>query len=448
MYTDFLRAPRPLPSRAAWCASALAAALMLSFPAHAADAGSNAVLTLDAALREATAHSASVQAAQAGERASAQAAVRAGQLPDPMFKAGVDNLPVTGSSGFSLRRDDMTMQRIGISQEWVSADKRRLKSQQAQQTLKRQRATFLQQMASVRQQTASAWLSASYASRAVGLQQALIDHMQHELEVTQAAYKGNAARASDVVQAQSMLVQTQDDALKARQQWQNALIALQRWTAGPVADVQGEPPALLSSVETMGADQLRERQPALIAASDDVAVAEAETAVASSERHANWSWEVAYQRRSIGSDMVSVGVSIPLQLNRANLQDRDVAEKTERAMQAQFTLDDMQRQVQADIRTQANTLASSRERLDALRKRLLPLSQQRVQLAEAAYRAGSGALADVFAARRADLQAQLQVLDLQREAALVWAQLEYQVLPADDVSAAMADMDSLSATTR
>ena len=33
---------------------------------------------------------------------------------------------------------------------------------------------------------------------------------------------------------------------------------------------------------------------------------------ASSERRANWSWEVAYQRRGAGPDMVSVGVPIPL----------------------------------------------------------------------------------------------------------------------------------------
>ncbi len=442
MQTGFFHARGPW----VWSAGAWAVALMFApiFAPHALAA--EPALTLDAVLHEATANSALTQAAQAGARASSQAVVRSAQLPDPMFRAGLDNLPISGNRRFSLNRDDMTMQRVGVSQEWISPDKRRLRSQLAEQALKRQRAAVLQQLVNVRQQTASAWLTASYAKQAVGLQQQLLDHMQHEMEVTQAAYKGNAARATDVVQAQGMLVQTGDDLLKARQQWQNALIALQCQTTTVVDDVLGDPPALLSAVETMNADMLRERQPALIAAADDVA--DADTAVASSERRANWSWEVAYQRRGAGPDMVSVGVSIPLQLNRANLQDRDVAEKTERATQAQFTLDDMQRQVQADIRTQANTLASSRERLDALRKRLLPLSQQRVQLAEAAYRAGSGALADVFAARRADLQAQLQVLDLQREAALVWAQLEYQVLPADDVSAAMADMDSLSATTR
>ena len=70
--------------------------------------------------------------------------------------------------------------------------------------------------------------------------------------------------------------------------------------------------------------------------------------------------------------------------------------------------------MQADIRTQSATLASGRARIANLGDALLPAADQRVQLANAAYRAGTGSLADTFAAR-AQLDAQLQVLDLRRE---------------------------------
>ena len=62
--------------------------------------------------------------ARAGAMSAAEAARAAGQLPDPMLRAGIDNLPVTGADRFSTTRDSMTMKRIGIGQEWVSADKR------------------------------------------------------------------------------------------------------------------------------------------------------------------------------------------------------------------------------------------------------------------------------------------------------------------------------------
>ncbi|WP_306427342.1 TolC family protein [Burkholderia sp. AU31652] len=416
----------PLARCARRRAPMLWAALLVAGAVHAQPSP----VTLDAALQSATDHSASMQAAQASVRASAEAAVKAGQLPDPMLKAGIDNLPVNGGQRFTVGQDFMTMRRIGIEQEWVSGDKRRLRSALANEQVGRERAGYLAQLASVRQQTATAWLNAVYAKQALALQQALLDHMNHELEATKASYRGAKASAADVVQARAMLAQTQDQLLKARQVYQTALIALSRWTAVPVDDVAGAPPAPESFVSSLPPDELRLSQPALITAADDIAVAEADTAVANSERSPNWTWEVAYQQRGGAySNMVSVGVTIPLPLNRKNRQNRDVAEKAALATKARLMYEDTLRQVQADIRTQSATLASGRARIANLGDALLPAADQRVQLANAAYRAGTGSLADTFAARRAQLDAQLQVLDLRREVSQTWAQLEYQVVP-------------------
>ncbi|MBY4696554.1 TolC family protein [Burkholderia latens] len=416
----------PLRRRVPWRAHALFATLLVVGVVHA----QQAPFTLDAALQSATDHSASMQAAQASVRASSEVAVKAGQLPDPMLKAGIDNLPVNGGQRFTIGQDFMTMRRIGIEQEWVSGDKRRLRSALAGEIVGRERAGYLVQLATVRQQTATGWLNAVYAKKALALQQALLDHMQHELGATKASYRGAKASAADVVQAQAMLAQTQDQVLKAQQTYQTALIGLSRWTAVPVSDVTGEPPAPESFVSSLPPNELRFSQPALVAAADDIAVAEAETAVANSERSPNWTWEVAYQQRGGAySNMVSVGVTIPLPLNRKNRQNRDVAEKAELATKARLMYEDALRQVQADIRAQSATLASGRDRIANLSQSLLPAADQRVQLANAAYRAGTGTLADTFAARRTQLEAQLQVLDLKREVSQTWAQLEYQVVP-------------------
>ncbi|ERJ39835.1 TolC family protein [Burkholderia multivorans] len=416
----------PLGRRVPWRAHTLFAALLIAGVAHA----QQAAFTLDAALQSATDQSASMQAAQASVRASSEAAVKAGQLPDPMLKAGIDNLPINGGQRFTIGQDFMTARRIGIEQEWVSGNKRRLRSTLASEMVGRERAGYLMQLANVRQQTATAWLNAIYAKQALALQQALLDHMSHELAATKASYRGAKASAADVIQAQAMLAQTQDQVLKAQQTYQTATIGLSRWTAVPVTDVTGQPPAPESFVSSLPLEELRILQPALVAAADDIAVAEADTAVANSERSPNWTWEIAYQQRGGAySNMVSVGVTIPLPLNRKNRQNRDVAEKAELATKARLTYEDTLRQVQADIRSQSAILASGRERITHLSQSLLPAADQRVQLANAAYRAGTGPLADTFAARRAQLDAQLQVLDLKREVSQTWAQLEYQVVP-------------------
>ena len=92
--------------------SLFAALILASVAAHAQEAP----VTLDAALQSATDRSAAMGAAQASVRASSEVAVKAGQLPDPMLKAGVDNLPVNGPQRFTIGQDFMTMRRIGIEQ--------------------------------------------------------------------------------------------------------------------------------------------------------------------------------------------------------------------------------------------------------------------------------------------------------------------------------------------
>ena len=65
------------------------------------------------------------------------------------------------------------------------------------------------------------------------------------------------------------------------------------------------------------------------------------------------------------------------------------------------------------------------ERRKTLASALLPAVRQRIDLTLAAYRGGQVSLATVLEARRAEVEAQLQLLDLEREAARLWAQLQY-----------------------
>lgn len=401
---------------------------LASATAYAQDAG----LTLDAALYQATNRSAAIQASQESVLASTHAAIKADQLPDPVLKAGIDNLPIDGAQRYSINQDSMTMRRIGIEQEWVSSDKRERRASFANRVVDKERAATLVQLANTRQQTALAWLNAAYAQRGLELSKALVDHMNHELAATRASYRGAQASADDVTQAQIMRSKAQDQLLKAQQASRSALIVLSRWVAAPVTEVAGVIPPLDSHVAALTQQELNQVQPDLLAAERDISIADADTSVASSNRTPNWTWGVTYQQRgSQYSNMVSVGVSIPLPISRANRQDRDVAEKAALGNKARLMLRETQRQVQANIQTLSTSLANGRERIASLNKMLLPAASRQVRLATAAYKAGTGSLASVFNAKRAQLDAQLQVVDLERDVAQTWAQLEYQVIPQD-----------------
>ncbi|CAM5220109.1 Cobalt-zinc-cadmium resistance protein CzcC [Castellaniella defragrans] len=409
---------------------ALCALLMLA--STAAYGGQSGGLTLEAALAQATHRSAAIQASQFAERADTHAAVEAGQLPDPMLDVGVDNLPINGPQRYSLTQDFMTARHIGIEQEWVSTDKRERRTALADRKIDKARATTLIRLVDTRRQTALAWLDAAYAQQALDLSQALVHHMTDELGATRASYRGVQASAKDVTQAEIMLSQAKDRLLEAQQTSRVALIALGRWVASPVSKITGGIPPLKSRVASLAPQTLERVQPELLAAARDISVADAGTSVATSNRTPNWTWSVTYQQRgSQYSNMVSVGVKIPLPVSRQNRQDQDVAEKAALGNQARFALREAEREVVANIQALAASLENGRARVAQLKETLLPAATQQLGLATAAYKGGTGALGSVFDARRSLLEAQLQVVDLEREVARTWAQLEYQVIPQD-----------------
>jgi outer membrane protein TolC len=241
-------------SRRAWagsCAVFFAFGLLAGRAAHAQDAG----LTLDEALQIATSRSSSIQAAQASVRGSSDVVVKAGQLPNPTLNLSVQDLPINGPNAFTIGQDNFTMRGIGIQQEWVSPEKRRLQTTLADRAVERDQSTYLEKVAEVRQQAAMAWLNAIYAKKAVALSQALVDHLSQELTARQASYRGAKGTAVDVAQASLTLGNARDELINAQQDEKTALIALSRWTAaGNVLEVAGTPPELESQVSSLSVE--------------------------------------------------------------------------------------------------------------------------------------------------------------------------------------------------
>lgn len=403
--------------------------------AHAQSGG----LTLDEALRLALQASPSTKAANASVDASREAAAKADQLPDPMLKVGLDNLPVTGKDKFSTTADFMTMRRIGIEQQWVSAEKRSARKERAQRAVEMEEGDSLANVAKVREETAKSWINVLFAQRSLALFKSIEKEMTDDLGAVQAAHRGAKASASDVLQAQMIRTQAQDAIRKAEQDLTSALISLKRWTFVPAKSVADSMPPLVSHVPGIPVADLEKYHPMVLTARRAENLAEAEVVVAARERKPDWTFEAGFsQRGSQYSNMISVGVSIPLPVNRAQKQDRDIAEKSALRTKAQLQYEDALREMQTEIQTLSTTLTSLNDRAAQLNLQLLPPASEQVELAIAAYRAGTGSLTAVFNARRMLVEKQLQVTDLEKEAALTWARLELHVIPHEMVSAGRA----------
>lgn len=384
------------------------------------------MLTLENAVQQAMQHSAAHQAAQSNVRASIETAAQAGQLPDPMLKLGIDNLPVEGPDRWSLTRDFMTMRRIGIEQQWTSSLKRMARTERATQMVALQEADALMHAADVRKQTAQAWIQMRHAQRALAYATQLAQLIADDLAAVQAAHRGGKTTATDVAQSQLMLIFAQDGVARVRQDLVNARIALQRWVQQTVETVDDSLPPLTMLDTHLDEVNLAHHHPSLIKAHRAQQLAEADVTVAAAERRPDWRFELAFsQRGSPYANMVSFGVTIPLTVNPSQRQDRNVAEKAAQATAVSLQYEEARRVLAADVAGLQATITSLTGRAKILSEHALPIARQAGDLAVSAYRAGGGNLSAIFAARRALVEQQLQIAELERDAALAWAQLSF-----------------------
>jgi outer membrane protein TolC len=387
-------------------------------------------LTLAEALRLAEKRAPSVSAAEAAARGARETAVSAGQLPDPVLRAGLDNVPVTGPDQFSLDRDFMTMRRIGVMQEYVSSAKRNARQERGEREARRFTAEAQMSLTDVRTEVAAAWYDRYFAQKALGPQQGLVDEVAVQRRAIQGQMAGGKASAADALMLDVLLAQSRDRVTTARRQDQVAAVKLARWlgedASRPLAG-DGEIPNQDAALTLPEHDVHTIAHLRVLASELDVA--EAAVQVAEEERTPNWTWEVAYQQRGPSySNMVSVGVSVPLPIARSERQDRDLAARLAQRDQARDQLEDARRRHTAEFNAMRLEWQALRERERDLEATLLPVVRQRTEALLAGYSSGQVSLLNVLEARRAEVDARVQVLDLERDAARLWAKLRYTYL--------------------
>ncbi|KQZ34173.1 heavy metal resistance protein CzcC [Duganella sp. Root1480D1] len=324
----------------------------------------------------------------------------------------------------------MTMRRIGVMQELTSSDKRRWRAARFESEAARNQAAAEALTASIQRDTAIAWLDRYHAERmnAELLRQAALS--RDEIVAAEAAYRGGRSSQAGLLDARASLLALEDRATELALQARNAAIMLARWTGEPV-DVALDGSVDTSSVAVTPAalEATLEHHPQVAVLTRQAELAQAEASLARANRTPDWSVEVALQQRGPGyPNMLSFGVSVPLQWDRGHRQERELSARLATAGQALAERDEALREHVAEVRSQLAEWQAGRERIARFEKEVLPLAAARTEAMLAAYRGGKAGLADVLAARRSESEQRLQALQLERDNARVWAQLTY-ILP-------------------
>lgn len=359
--------------------------------------------------------------------ASRDQAHAAGRLPDPVLKLGIDNLPAEGPDRFSLTRDSMTMQRFGVMQELTRPGKRRLRAERFEREADKALAEKQAATAAIQREAAIAWLDRFYAEAIAGLVGEQLSQARLAIEAADSAYRAGRGSQAELLAARSAAGEIEDRASEAGRAVRNASVMLERWV-GPVAGgpLVGRPDIHAIPFEPDTLESHLASHPEIAALAGEEQIATAEANLARAERKSDWSVEVGYQRRgSAYMDMISVGVSIPLQWDRKNRQDRELSARLATVEQARAERDEALRGHVAETRQLINAWQDNRDRLARYERELVPLARAANDAMLAAYRGGKASLLDVLAARRNEIDTRLKALQLEADTARLWAQLNF-----------------------
>ncbi|MDQ8021505.1 MAG: TolC family protein [Moraxellaceae bacterium] len=408
------------------CAAARRITVLLLLGATSAAQGTEA-LTLAEAQRIAENRAPQLTAAHAQESAARDMAAAAGQLPPPVLKFGVNNVPVSGEMAWSLTRDGMTMRQIGLMQELTRGGKRQAQVERALGEAGLAQAARRQALADARRDSALAWLDLSYLESMRQLVSAQLDELRLQQQATEAAFRSGRGPQADMLANELATARTRDQLAQMQRDIAMARIRLARWIGDEAQRPVASPPAAQGlNWQTDGRDDGLDAHPALATQLGMVNLAEAEARLARERRTPDMAIEVMYsQRGSDYADMVSVNISLPLPWDRANRQDRELAASLARVDAARAAREDMHRAYRAEVRERFAAWQADRERLARYDAELVPLAAAQVDAALAAYRAGTGMLDRVLEARRMQLDTRMERQRVALEAARGWAQINF-----------------------
>lgn len=413
------------------------AALTLAISLFASSAwASPARLGFDEALAQASRIAPMLTAREADVTAAREEAARAAALPDPTLTVAIQNLPVTGAGAFDLAAEDMTMKRVGLTQEFPARAKREARQRVADRRIEQAQALTLAQRLEVQEEAAQAWLTLWAIQLELDALQDLRDQAALAVRVAKARLSGGTGTAVDAMATQAAALELENRIEGAQARLATAQSSLARWLGMAPEQVPepGTPPnirmlpvsaaALLSSVD---------RQRALLEWESLEAVAEAEIALASAETRPDWSIGAAYgQRAGSRSDMLMLEFSIDLPLFTRNRQDRGIAARRADLKSVVGSREEARRIQLEAVRRALAEWRGLKAQIARKEEQILPLARDRAQTAVASYSAG-GELQPWLDARRDEIEVHIEHARHLGELGRVWAALAF-LLPADEAT--------------
>ncbi|SSV69870.1 TolC family protein [Acinetobacter baumannii] len=417
---------RKLPSKV-WVRQSLSIVCLLFLYGHA-----NAeILTLENALKRAEENAPTLKANYAQIEGAENNVLASGILPNPKLFVGLDNYPVSGDSAWSVTQEGMTMQKIGVMQDFPNKAKRKAEVELAQAELGVANSQTQILRIDLRQQVATAWFKRFYLEQKLALIDKLLAENGLLGKLTQTQIISGQSLIADAMapkQEYTVLLDQKDDLsrdlTKAKLELHRLVSANPLENSSQIETLPTQAPNL--RVDTAQLYHHLHQHPELKAFQAQKQVTESKLKQAQALQKPDWGIEVAYQHRAPEfGDMIGVQLTteIPVfsrkrsgPLIQAALaeQNRVTADQEAKYREHLSMLDDGL----ADIET-------LNQQIKRATQMSIPYAMQKERLQLASYQAGKAKLTDVIATRQALLEQRMRLIDLQQQQSMITAQLYF-----------------------
>ena len=382
-------------------------------------------------------------------------AVSAGQLPDPQMSLGIANI---GADSFAFNQEPMTQLKVGVSQMFTRGKSRSLKTEQMHLLADEQPLLRANRLALLTLQTSHLWLDVFKAQESIKLIEKDQSLFEQLVDLVEASYSSGfgQTRQADVIRAELELTRLEDRLTQLSQVRESSSEQLrgyisQQYLAQPYTVMQNQDKLYLNLKSelpeiTLLAEglinlgkvsnqqllmALLNKHPAVQAFDRQIEAENKSVELATQKYKPAWGVNASYGYRDDAEnnirrdDLFSVGVTFDLPLFTKNRQDQDVkaAVSSVAAKETEKTL--LLRQLLFSFDEEMAKLNRLEQRKKLYADSLLPQMNQQVEASLNAYTHDDGDFAEVIRAKIAELNAQIDFLDIAVDTTKTEVKLNY-----------------------
>ena len=357
----------------------------------AANSGFSQSLTLKQAEVLALAESPEIQSFRAKNESLYQAAIAAGQLPDPHLFGGTLNVPV---DTFNFNQTPMTQIQVGLGQAFPKGKSLRYEALEKKRLSEAEIFKLQTMCLDILQKVRLSWLHLYYwqQSKNIILQQKKI--FQDLLEVAKSMLANNKAQQKDVIRAQLELSELENRLIQIELQIQTAQFQLAHWigeSQAYKAQTKNEPHwSLLPS--KMRLLEVVKQHPELQTDSANIAAFSAKVKLALQQYKPGFNANVAYgfrQGREFDgrkrSDLLTATVNMDLPVFTHNRQDRTLKASEESLLASEKDRMSHFRNLRESLNIQYATWQQQQKSSHLYQSSLIPQAKQYANATMTAY---------------------------------------------------------------